>query len=245
MNHVYKSRKSTLWILFGTGLLILLPVMILVVAALFGDWAEAAGPAIVVGMITILPAVMLFVMAAAVAKLRIEIDESTGRIKARLPRKASLFFPWQVKDVDVPYASIQKIDVKQRANGYVSGGVETLYFLRTLNGDLFFHSQWFVKHEEIARRLTSLVATAVEYEDLDSPPVVAPGEKPRKLFLSEIIMRSFGYVGMVVSAVMIVLALLLIFFGEPQDRLGVTKGILVLTMALPATRWMTRYRAAR
>lgn len=245
MSIVYKKRDFSFWFLLGTGVAILLPVTILAIAAMFGGASDASGPAIVIGIITLPPALMLLFMASAMARLRIEIDDSGGRLKARLLRSVVLLFPWQVKDVEVPLPSIEETDIKQRANPYVPGGVETLYFLRTRQGNLFFHSQWFVDHAEIARRVTESAGVPTVHEDLDSPPIVSPGEPPRRLLFSEIAMRSIGYALFAASAIMLLFALVTITFTRPKDPLGIVKAIVVLTLALPASRWMTRFRAAR
>lgn len=189
---VYPLRKSGYRVLFAVGgFLFLMPLGLGILLTLSNP--GAGGAFVVIGLIMMPPGLILFSMGAAYRKLSIGIDKEAGILRVALPRTTAILFPWQVKPASVPLSAISRVDAKWRANPYVAGGLEGLYFIRTGQGDFHFNSKWFPDYEALVARLTEFQGVETTEENLELPPVTVEGEAPPKLLVSEKAMRGCGF----------------------------------------------------
>lgn len=232
--------------MLGIGaFLVLLPLVILVAASLESGEKSAAGATICLGGIMWPFGLMMFLMGWAYLRLGVEIDEEARVLRFSLPRSgAGPWFPWLVRQHELPWDALDRIDTMTRGNPLAPRKVETFYFFRTrqaASGDLVMDSLWFHEAEEIARRIANLTGAPLgEEESLDRPFVA--GERRG---CSERTAHLAGWALLIISIGLGSLLAAAFFVGDEKVRWDAGRGLFLLVFTLPASFMLMRYRQPR
>ena len=152
-----------------------------------------------------------------------------------------LVLPWKLRSGDVPWSGVRALEVKLRN----LGGAQRIYVLRTTGGDVsFFWPQW-RNAEAIAQEIIRRSGATSSTEDMDLPLAIDPNQPPVPLSAGERLMRGFGTVMLIISAVFALLCIIAILGAKPKDRWSIGRAFIFLGIAAVTAEGMRRYRRIR
>ena len=153
------------------------------------------------------------------------------------PPNISFLYPWRLKEESVPWSDIRAAHTKLRRSMN-----SVVHVVRTSGADVVFTTPQWQHADDIVAELQRRSGCTTSFEDIEAPAATNAAEATT---LGERLMRGAGTVLLVSIILLDAFCLWALFFGEPQDRVAMVKGLLILSFAILPALSMRRYRRIR